>query len=145
MTKKKSTAKDQAPKKIRKRKTTKELVDQFTCPYDICGKTYGCETSLNLHIQIKHNGGSKGERYQLAQKIIIAYIRGTLDKIVDEINLNLPPGDLSKVAKYFGLPEKTESKALQQIYQLLKMKQHDFSVQDDDVKEEETLIKEMLF
>ncbi len=32
---------------------------RFKCPYNECDKKYGCEISLNLHIKIKHNGGTK--------------------------------------------------------------------------------------
>ena len=36
------------------------------CPYADCGKYYGSEGSLNLHIKIKHNGGNKTEREKIA-------------------------------------------------------------------------------
>lgn len=39
------------------------------CPYAECGKFYGSEGSLNLHIKIKHNGGNKTEREKLAVNI----------------------------------------------------------------------------
>ena len=70
------------------------MESQYTCPYNNCGKSYGSVPSLNLHIKIKHNGGKKSDREKLAQKIIIAYIKGTLDQVIDEIDLNLPPGEL---------------------------------------------------
>lgn len=41
-------------------------VIHFQCPYAECGKFYGSEGSLNLHIKIKHNGGNKTEREKLA-------------------------------------------------------------------------------
>lgn len=34
------------------------------CPYENCEKSYGTEVSLNLHIKLKHNGGTKTERQQ---------------------------------------------------------------------------------
>jgi hypothetical protein len=39
---------------------------KLQCPYADCGKFYGSEGSLNLHIKIKHNGGNKTERERLA-------------------------------------------------------------------------------
>ncbi len=40
------------------------------CPYADCGKIYGSEGSLNLHIKIKHNGGNKTEREKTAVSAI---------------------------------------------------------------------------
>lgn len=47
------------------------LVKKLQCPYSECGKFYGSEGSLNLHIKIKHNGGNKTEREKLAVIISI--------------------------------------------------------------------------
>lgn len=44
------------------------------CPYENCQKGYGSDVSLNLHIKIKHNGGSKTEREKLAKAIMMAKI-----------------------------------------------------------------------
>ncbi len=48
------------------------IIKQFKkCPYKNCDKKYGSDISLNLHIRIKHNGGSKIERENIAVIIII--------------------------------------------------------------------------
>lgn len=41
------------------------------CPYEKCDKIYGTDISLNLHIRLKHNGGSKIEREELAVLMFI--------------------------------------------------------------------------
>ena len=66
----------------------------MVCPYRNCGKTYASETSLNLHIKVKHNGGNKGARKALAKRIIKAHMKGDLSKIINSIALNLPPGEI---------------------------------------------------
>ncbi len=55
--------------KFKKRRKKEDLIAKqtkcniskfrFKCPYNECDKKYGCEISLNLHIKIKHNGGTK--------------------------------------------------------------------------------------
>lgn len=65
-----------------------------------CGKTYGSDISLNLHIKLKHNGGTKSQRSHFAvlilflgliskQKIIVAKLKG---EAPPAIPINLPPG-----------------------------------------------------
>ena len=84
------------------------------CPYGECGKFYGSEGSLNLHIKIKHNGGNKTEREKLAVKpthllniiqkqLVSAYINGNISKELESVDLNLPPGTLTKAVKKAGL------------------------------------------
>lgn len=34
----------------------------YDCTYEGCHKVYGSPVSLNLHIKMKHNGGTKKER-----------------------------------------------------------------------------------
>ena len=80
------------------------------CPFEACDKHFGSEGSQNLHIKIKHNGGTKTERDKLAQQIIEAYAESVKDldendnsfhipsEIIDKIDLNLPPGLLTKTA-----------------------------------------------
>lgn len=41
-----------------------------------CGKTYGCDGSLNLHIKVKHNGGTKTERDKYARQVMVAKENG---------------------------------------------------------------------
>jgi hypothetical protein len=48
------------------RRTAAEIEREYICPYPECGKLYGSEGSLNLHIKIKHNGGNKTEREKMA-------------------------------------------------------------------------------
>ena len=74
---------------------------------------------MNLHIKIKHNGGSKTDREKLAKTIIVAFMKGNLTQVIDKIDLNLPPGTISKAAKRYGLTDQVENQVLQQIYQRL--------------------------
>ena len=73
----------------------------FPCPYDNCGKFYGSEGSLNLHMKIKHKAGSKTEREKLAKSIVWANCRGAEDLSPAEIVL--PPGCLENAAKTLGV------------------------------------------
>jgi hypothetical protein len=34
----------------------------YECTYPGCGRSYSSSVSMNLHIKIKHNGGTKKER-----------------------------------------------------------------------------------
>jgi len=34
----------------------------YECTYEGCGKIYSSPVSMNLHIKMKHNGGTKKER-----------------------------------------------------------------------------------
>ena len=110
-------------RKKHNRRTAKEINRQYICPYKNCQKVYGSEGSLNLHIKIKHNGGNKTDREKLAKTIIIAHMKGLLCQVIDQIDLNLPPGTISKAAKKFGLTGQVEHQVLQQIYQRLQNKQ----------------------
>lgn len=49
------------------RRCANEISKSYTCPYSSCGKNYGSEGSLNLHMKQKHNAGSKTEREKLAK------------------------------------------------------------------------------
>ena len=53
------------PKK-KKRRTAKEILKSFMCPYHQCKKKYGSDVSLNLHVKRAHNGGNKSEREKYA-------------------------------------------------------------------------------
>ena len=90
-------------RKKHNRRTAKEINRQYICPYKNCQKVYGSEGSLNLHIKIKHNGGNKTDREKLAKTIIMAHMKGHLCQVIDQIDLNLPPGTISKAAKKYGL------------------------------------------
>lgn len=93
------------------------FLSYLQCPYADCGKFYGSEGSLNLHIKIKHNGGNKTEREKLAvinhyylkniQKTLVsAYLNGNISKELESLDLNLPPGTLTKAVKKAGLTSK---------------------------------------
>ena len=112
-------------RKKHNRRTAKEINRQYICPYKNCQKVYGSEGSLNLHIKIKHNGGNKTDREKLAKTIIMAHMKGHLCQVIDQIDLNLPPGTISKAAKKYGLTGQVEHQVLQQIYQRLQNKQED--------------------
>ena len=81
------------------RRTANEIDRSFICPYESCAKVYGSEGSLNLHIKIKHNGGNKTEREKLARSLVAAHISGDIKTQIEFVDLNLPPGTLTKVAK----------------------------------------------
>ena len=87
------------------RRTAKEINRDFICPYEQCQKVYGSEGSLNLHIKIKHNGGNKTDRERLAMSLVTAHINGTITNQIELVDLNLPPGTLTKAARRQGLQE----------------------------------------
>lgn len=102
------------------RRTAAEIEREFICPYNECGKFYGSEGSLNLHIKIKHNGGNKTERERLAKALVLAYINGTISKELEALDLNLPPGSLQKAVKKAGLGQQvSEADILRMIQQHL--------------------------
>lgn len=81
------------------RRTANEIDRSYICPYEGCGKFFGSEGSQNLHIKIKHNGGSKTDREKLAKVLVKAYANKTMsNEIIDSVDLNLPPGVLTKMA-----------------------------------------------
>ncbi len=88
---------DQNGRKIHKRKTMAELERDYACPYDGCGKSYASEGSLNLHIKRKHNGGNKTDREKIAKSLIYYKAKGY--RVADQLDLNLPPGIIKKVAE----------------------------------------------
>lgn len=97
------------------RRAAYEIERSFICPYEDCGKYFGSEGSQNLHIKIKHNGGTKTEREKLALKLIQAYAEAAnkldpqdpnvvIDQaIIDQVELNLPPGIITQTARKSGL------------------------------------------
>lgn len=106
------------------RRTAKEINRSFVCPYDQCQKVYGSEGSLNLHIKIKHNGGNKTDREKLAMTLVAAHLNGTITNSIDMVDLNLPPGTLTKAARKQGLAEEVqEDDLLNQVQQKLLKKQ----------------------
>lgn len=94
------------------RRTAKEIDRSFICPYDQCAKVYGSEGSLNLHIKIKHNGGNKTDRERLAKNLVQAHLSGDIRSQIELVDLNLPPGTLTKVARKQGLVGQVEETTL---------------------------------
>ena len=89
------------------RRTAGEIDRTYVCPYDGCSKFFGSEGSQNLHIKIKHNGGSKTDREKLARTLVQAYASNSIsDEIIDSVDLNLPPGVITKIAQKAGLLDK---------------------------------------
>lgn len=84
------------------RRCANEIAKSFECPYSECGKQYGSEGSLNLHMKLKHNAGSKTEREKLAKSMLCAMQKGSMLQHVPPIKL--PPGSLEKAAKNLGIP-----------------------------------------
>lgn len=58
------------------RRCNNEIKKSYICPYGSCGKNYGSEGSLNLHMKLKHKAGSKTEREKYAREIVIAIRAG---------------------------------------------------------------------
>lgn len=95
------------------RRTAGEIDRTYICPYDGCSKFFGSEGSQNLHIKIKHNGGSKTDREKLAKTLINAYANQQLtNQIIDTVDLNLPPGVLTKMAQKAGIVDKINEKEI---------------------------------
>lgn len=101
----------QKHRKKHQRRTAKEIDRSYTCPYEGCARVYGSEGSLNLHMKIKHNGGTKTDREKLARQLIEAITTAEgaseaegLRSIQAAVDLNLPPGTLEKIASEKGLP-----------------------------------------
>jgi hypothetical protein len=89
------------------RRCANEIAKSYTCPYENCGKLYGSEGSLNLHMKIKHNAGSKTEREKLAKSIVWAVNKGgsaeDLQNAHGSAAINLPPGIIEKAAQTMGV------------------------------------------
>jgi len=68
------------------RRCANEISKSLSCPYKSCEKTYGCEGSLNLHIKVKHCGGTKTERDKYARMLMIALETGA-EKPKSKLNL----------------------------------------------------------
>jgi hypothetical protein len=92
--------KQQNGRKKHLRRTAKEIQKSEICPYPECGKYYGSEGSLNLHMKLKHEGGNKTDREKLAKSLVLSY---TNSKPYPQISLNLPPGALDEEAKKMNI------------------------------------------
>ncbi|CAD8111071.1 unnamed protein product [Paramecium sonneborni] len=99
---------------IKKKRRTANLIKRdFQCPYEKCDKIYGTDISLNLHIRLKHNGGSKIEREELAKKILEAKFQDEADP---KHSFNLPPNFIEDFyihhQEYINNLEKTYNKRI---------------------------------
>lgn len=81
------------------RRTAKEITKSDKCPYQNCGKYYGSEGSLNLHIKLKHCGGNKTDREKLAKALVLAFASG---KELPKVVINLPPRTLEEENRKCG-------------------------------------------
>ena len=63
-------------RKRHNRRCANEIEKSYQCPFDDCGKLYGSEGSLNLHLRLKHKAGSKTEREKTAKQIVMALKTG---------------------------------------------------------------------
>jgi len=101
-------------RKKHNRRTADEIEREYICPYHGCKKYFGSEGSQNLHIKIKHNGGTKTDREKLALLLVEAYSESAKkssdssageipNEIIDKVELNLPPGILTHIAHKSGL------------------------------------------
>lgn len=86
-------------RKKHNRRTAKEIPKEYRCPYK-CGKLYGSEGSLNLHMKLKHAGGNKTDREKTAKSLVIAQFR---NEKLPEISLNLPCGAIEEAAKELNI------------------------------------------
>lgn len=85
------------------RRCNNEIQKRYSCPYSSCGKFYGSEGSLNLHMKIKHLAGSKTDRERLAREIVLAVREGKKFTVDQLENLStLPPGLIQQSAKEIG-------------------------------------------
>lgn len=82
------------------RRCAKEIQKQDICPYGGCGKYYGSEGSLNLHMKLKHGGGNKTDREKLAKNIVLSF---TNNKPFPVICLNLPHGAILEEARKLNI------------------------------------------
>lgn len=96
-----SNAEDRsAHRKKHIRRTAKEISKDEMCPYPGCGKFYGSEGSLNLHMKLKHDGGNKTDREKLAKELVLSHSNG---KPFPQVTLNLPPGAVREEAKKLNI------------------------------------------
>lgn len=98
--------------KIRKfthRKKNEDLERNQTCPYESCSKVYNTECALSNHIKLKHNGGTKTDRENLAKGLIMFKLQGGLKMPDKQLKYNLPPGIIRSMAKEL-IDEKPEYK-----------------------------------
>ena len=86
-------------RKKHNRRCAADINRGLSCPYEHCGKSYGSEGSLNLHIKTKHNGGNKTDRERLARYIVVNKAEGI--DVFPQIDwqFNLPPGIIERACE----------------------------------------------
>jgi hypothetical protein len=94
------------------RRTNIEMEKEFECPYEKCEKIYGSDGALNLHVKVKHHGGTKTQRDAIAKKVLAMYQGKIVESDFCVLNLNLPPGALLNAAKQLGLSESINEEAI---------------------------------
>ena len=62
-------------RKRHNRRRAKDVPRQYPCPYEGCEREFGSESSVSLHMKLKHNGGTKSQRNLLAHQILTTYQR----------------------------------------------------------------------
>ena len=134
--KQKTITRMQSSHKKHIRRAVKEMERELVCPYRNCNNAYGSVKSLNLHIKVKHNGGTQSVRESLASDIVKAYLQGDLSKVIGNIVINLPPGEIQKQADKLGRTDIKESAILLEIYQKL----HPDNSQKDHSLERDSLL-----
>ena len=95
------------------RRTAKEINKDEICPYPHCGKYYGSEGSLNLHMKLKHNGGNKTDREKLAKSLVLAHVSSKPYPIIE---INLPLRVIQEEAKKLSI--NISSDKLKEIHKL---------------------------
>lgn len=95
-------------RKKHNRRCAYEIPKSFICPFDNCFKLYGSEGSLNLHMKIKHNAGSKTEREKVAKQMAYAISKGS--QVTLPTKIALPPGIVEKTALQLGLTQEGSKK-----------------------------------
>ncbi|CDW90513.1 zinc c2h2 type family protein [Stylonychia lemnae] len=97
----------QSGRKKHFRRCANEIDKSYICPYNGCDKYYGSEGSLNLHMKLKHNAGSKTEREKVAKQLAWALQNGLQGAQLLELeglqNINLPPGSIERAAQNLGI------------------------------------------
>lgn len=98
------------------RRCAKEIDKDEICPYQGCGKYYGSEGSLNLHMKLKHQGGNKTDREKLAKTMVICFSN---NKAYPDVPINLPPGVLLEEARKLNMElSSDQARELQEICSL---------------------------
>ncbi|EAS00246.1 zinc finger, C2H2 type family protein (macronuclear) [Tetrahymena thermophila SB210] len=107
-------SRQESPKEQKKknRRCAQEINKEFRCPYENCSKSYGSDISMNLHIKLKHNGGSKTEREQLAKKVWEAKMS---NQVLPDLDIAFPPGFLASFEEQMIKEQQFKSRKFSEI------------------------------